>query len=94
MNANHAGARYVAEVADRMQRLLQTAPDEDQGDILANLLGLFIASHFVADEMSQDQRPETAAMRETMLEAHMEHVRKIIPDLEKLVLTQVADKHH
>jgi hypothetical protein len=87
--ADHLNDREVQRImrtADRIERSLHGLPAQDQNLILAHLLALWLAGHFIKDEINQVKRPATAKLRDILLDAHVHVVREMLPDCEKLVL--------
>jgi hypothetical protein len=90
----NAALRRTARISARIERLLHGISGDEQGAILANLLSLWVASHFVAEEMPKENRPETDAMRELLLQMHFECVRATIPEHEKAILERERERDH
>jgi hypothetical protein len=78
--------RRIVRAADRIERLLHGLPAQDQNLILARMLALWIAGHFIKDEIDRVERPATAKLRDVLLDAHVHVVRQMLPDCEQHVL--------
>lgn len=61
-------------VSKQIQPLLKGLGGEIQAAVLADLLSLFLAGHFVVGSSE-----ETDALREQLLKEHMDIVRELIP---------------
>ena len=56
--------------------------------MLADLVSLWLAGHIVVEEIGQAERPETAKVREAMLNDWLETVRALVPESEKEILNR------
>ena len=72
----------VAELVEAIRPLLAGFPAPVQGAVLADLLAIWLAGHFGSDAA------KTAEIREMLLEAHNETVRRLIPENEEHILTR------
>jgi len=85
-DAKEARRRRIARVAARIERALVGLPPEEQGVILAHLVSLWIAGHFVMEEFDKHPRPETADLRKSLVEAFKRTVFDMLPEAERSVL--------
>jgi len=86
--------RRMQRIIVRIERILHGLPPQEQNFILAQLLALWIASHFHNNELNQDQHPETDKIREYLIDLHLHLVRNLIPKCEKRVLEHAVDIEH
>lgn len=68
--------RPVREIVDRIKPMLAGHPSTQQGAALADLLSIWLASHFVKGGEGADE--STRALRETLLTLHVESVRALV----------------
>jgi hypothetical protein len=78
----------MAEVVSKeIQKLLRGFGPETQGAVLADLLSLWLAGHFVAGRPAQ-----TSELREALLIEHITTVRKLVPESEKEIMAKIEPK--
>jgi hypothetical protein len=74
-------------VSKEIQKLLRGLGPETQGAVLADLLSLWLAGHFVAGRPAQ-----TSELREALLIEHITTVRKLVPESEKEIMVKIEPK--
>jgi uncharacterized protein (DUF608 family) len=74
-------AAETTELLNLMAAALKGHHPYIQGTVLADLLAMFLAGHYLADNPE-----ETDKMREALLTAHIAQVRRLIPRNEKLII--------
>lgn len=74
--------RTVIDLLDRIGPLLHGHHPDVQGAVLADLLAMWLAGHFVERGGAQ----QTERYREELLQFHIEAVRKLIPANEAMIL--------
>jgi hypothetical protein len=72
-------ARQGAELARECHAVFARQNPDAVGAALCELVALHLAGHFVAGDAV-----DTALMREMLLEAHIETVRKLVPIMEAI----------
>jgi hypothetical protein len=77
------------ELSHQCQIILHGESPLVQEIVLVELLALFLAGHFIPEELGRAERPQTDNLRKVLLEAHIETVLRMVPDCEKEVLARV-----
>lgn len=67
-------ATEVSQIVERVRPLLAGRPPQVQGAVLADLLAKWLAGHIFRGNPG-----ETDALREKLLESHLDLVRRLIP---------------
>jgi hypothetical protein len=75
----------VQELCDAVYDLFQGHDRVIVGAVLADLLSVWVAGHFVAD----DKGGETQKFRKQLLQRHMKAVRELVPLSEKQILAGI-----
>ncbi len=83
-----AGAEAL-RVSKHIQPMLKGLGADIQGAVLADLLSLWLAGHFVVGSSE-----ETDALREAVLAEHIECVRGLIPSSEAEILCKMPAEGH
>jgi hypothetical protein len=92
MNNDRDHADFVNR-CERIYRVLTGAGSETQGSILANLLSLWLAGHFIHDPTSGGiDRVATNELRTAMLHEFIKLVRDLIPLSEEELLEKIAEE--
>jgi hypothetical protein len=89
--ARRAAARRMQRIGTRIERALHGLPPDESGGILAGLLAKWLAGHFIDTELHQRERPETNALRDVLLRAHMFAAREMVADAERELLSRTAN---
>lgn len=91
MNERPTGRAFATEASEMFAgcaKILQGHHMFVQGAVLADLLAMWLASHFTSDP------EETAKMREQVLAEHIEAVRIMIEHNEKIILNMFKSLPH
>jgi hypothetical protein len=72
--AEEVAALVVAALVDRIRALLADHPPEVQGIVLADLLAIWLAGHYIPDDSNA-----TREERDDLLANHCAMVRKLVP---------------
>lgn len=67
-------AAEARQIVERVRPLLAGRPPQVQGAVLADLLAMWLAGHIFRGNPG-----ETDALREKLLESHLDLVRRLIP---------------
>ena len=73
----------VASLVEEVRPFFAGKPPEMVGGALADLLAIWLASYVVRDNPS-----ETAVLRDSLLAAHIEAVRELVPENEAILREQ------